>query len=236
MCMLFAVDGRLPTIVEDRTDKSKDVFRVTPEPPTTLDDILVFNGFPLDNLEYIFDYKNAKWVERFSSGVWVSESTFFQAQRYSNCKALFSPGKISFNQYTAKYESSTAQWYYSRERWVERTLSPYTKQLKSEEDQFPLSYLRENCDVSSYSGCWKVNEIKQIKFYIINAKKFQSLLTGKCDFCVAAECPVVCPQGTFASRYASFDSESGLQNTQIECVQCPKGTWNTCLRSNNCNW
>lgn len=233
---LFIAEGRLPTIVEDRTDKSKDVFRVTPEPPTTSEDILVFNGFPLDNLQYIFDYKKADWVKRFSKESWITESTFKKATSVKNCKTLFKPGKVSFNQYTAHYESKTAKWYYSQERWTERDITPYVKELKNEENQFPLSYLRENCAPESYSGCWQVLEMKDVQFLIINSKNYQSLISSKCDFCVATECKITCPQGTFASRYASFDTESGLQNTKIECQPCPKGTWNTCLRASDCLW
>lgn len=234
--ILLMVKGRLPTIVEDRTDSSKDVFRVTPEPPVTLDDILVYNGFPLDNLQYIFDYKQAKWVERFRRKIEIPERTFANAQRHSNCKALFSPGKVSFHQYTANYDSNTAKWYYSRERFIERDVGPYMKYLQDEEDQKPLKLLRDNCDLGSYSGCWEITEIKQARFYIVNAKNLLTLMTGRCDLCIISECATSCPQGTFATKAASYDLESGLQKTPFECRSCPSGTWNTCLRSNECFW
>lgn len=55
---LSTVVGKLPTIVEDRPDKSKDMFRVNPSPPRGIDDILIPYGFQWDDLQYIFDYKN----------------------------------------------------------------------------------------------------------------------------------------------------------------------------------
>ena len=237
MCtVILLAEGRLPTIVEDRTDSSKDVFRVTPLPPVTLDDILVYNGFPLDNLQYIFDYKQAKWIDRHKRKVEIPESTFTNVQRHSNCKALFSPGKISFNQYTAHYKSEIATWYYSRERFVERDVIPYTKYLEDEEDQPPLNLIRENCNSNSYEGCWEVPEIKQVQFYIVNSKSLQTLMTGKCDLCIISECATTCPNGKYATKAASYDIESSFQKSQIECRDCPAGTWNTCLTSNQCIW
>jgi hypothetical protein len=235
-CIILLTEGRLPNIVEDRTDKWKDVFRVTPQPPVTLDEILVYNGFPLDNLQYILDYKQAAWVERFKRSIEIPERSFTKAQRHTNCKDLLSPGKITFKQYTANYIASIAQWAYSTERFVERDVSPFIAQLRGDENQYQLKFLRSNCDIASYSGCWLVTEMKQIDFYIINAAKYKTLISGMCDLCIIAECKITCPQGTFATKEASYDTESNLQKTQFECLPCPPGTWNTCLRSNECSW
>jgi hypothetical protein len=235
--MILRTEGKLPAIVEDRTDQWKDVFRVTPQPPVASNEILVRNGFPLDNdLQYIFDYKEPRWFDSSKQPLFISKSDFSKAQRYSNCKDLLSPGFITFKKYTAKYDGATAKWFYSTEGFVERGVTPYIATSSSEEDQPPLRLLRRNCDTASYSGCWRVTELKNVDFYLYDAKKLRTIIGGQCDLCIVAECITTCPQGTFATKAASYDSESGLQSTQFECRSCDPGTWNTCLRSNECSW
>ena len=228
------IAGKLPSIVEDRPDASKDIFRVNPSPPLSLGEILVQNSLPVSDLQYIFNYKMEKWVNSFQP-IWIPSKDVESAVTEKNCKTLFNPGTITFKGYNAYYRSDKVQWIYTTSKYSELDVKPYTDGLQTHQ-QFPLNRLRANCDPSSYTGCWAVQEMKQIQYLIINSKKMTGLMTGTCDFCVIGSCTTTCPNGTYATAYALADPESNVQMSDLTCISCAPGTWNTCVDKQDCSW
>lgn len=231
--VLYA-SGRLPTIVEDRPDGSKDIFRVNPHPPMLSGEILIPNSIEVSDLEYIFNYKEEKWVDSFQP-FWITKTVMNKAATEKNCKALFGSGKMTFKGYRADYRADNAQWVYSTSGHVELDVKPYSTGSASQQ-QISLNRIRGNCDPQSFTGCWAIPERKQIPYLIINSKKMSALMTGTCDFCAIGACATSCPNGKYASAYALLEPESNLQMSDLACIPCKNGTWNTCNNKQDCFW
>lgn len=236
LVLLFAlcVSGRLPTLVEDRPDGSKDIFRVNPSPPVALGEILVRHSLEVSDLEYIFNYNAEKWVESYQP-IWIPKKDVDEAVTEQNCKALFGSGKITFKGYRAYYRSDTVTWIYSTSGHLELDVKPFSIGLTSQR-QIPLNRLRVNCDPLSFTGCWAIPEKKQIPYLILNSKTRTALMAGTCDFCVIGACTTSCPNGKYASTNALLEPESNLQMSDLACIPCKNGTWNTCRNKKDCSW
>jgi len=197
----------LPILTEDENPNNKPWIYLSPS--RVSGDVLIPYGINLnDGVRYYVDWKKQiepSLLKTSTRGVSSPDAATI-LNRNTNCKTLFSPGRLYYRAYAFKGpDIGRLSLDDSVHRYLDLKPARSSSSISTQAD---LNRIRTCCSPSPpcTERCFAVPELQYATFAITAPDEKTILMSGRCTYCALESCVSQCSEGEFVTAYGNLDA------------------------------